>query len=196
VDAKGARPLLEVISANALVRAWLAEGDPIRRAVVLLANAAEGVVARKLLAPFAPASPFSVEQRGDSAVIAPESYARYDAAADAIDSLDAKAFASAYRRLRGVLESALRELGYPAGSLDRLTVRALHRIEAAQVADGDVWVRNEGGVWLYADPRLERLGELDKQLLRMGPRNERRAQAKARELREALRLPAVASGTR
>jgi hypothetical protein len=196
VDAAGAPALLEKVSSNALVRAWLGEGNPIRRAVVILANVAEGVVPRKLLTPFAPGSPFSVERRGDRTVIGPESYARYDAVGDAADSIDARTFASVYRRLRGVLEPALRELGYPAGSLDVLTLRALKRVEGAPVADGDVAVRNEGGAWVYADPRQEKLGELDKQLLRMGPKNERRLQAKAREVREALKLPAVAAGAR
>jgi Protein of unknown function (DUF3014) len=196
VDATGAKPVLEKISANARFRAWLGEANPVRRIVVILANAAEGTIARKLLGPFAPASPFSVEQRGERTVIAAESYSRYDAAADAIDSVDARALASAYRRLHGALEAAFRELGYPAGSLDRLTVRALRRIESAPVIDGDVALANESGVWVFADARQERLGDLEKQLLRMGPRNERRLQAKAREIREALQLPAVAAGGR
>ncbi|HEY6006118.1 MAG TPA: DUF3014 domain-containing protein [Anaeromyxobacter sp.] len=196
VDAAGAKPVLERISANKLFQAWLAEANPIRRIVVILANAAEGTIARKLLGPFAPSSPFSVEQRGDRTVIAAESYSRYDAAADAIDSVDARALASAYRRLHGALEAAFRELGYPSGSLDRLTLRALKRIESAPVVDGDVALSNEGGVWVFADARQERLGDLEKQLLRMGPRNERRLQAKAREIREALQLPAVAAGGR
>ncbi len=196
VDAAGAKALLEGASPNARYRAWLGEASPVRRLVVILANVAEGTVPRKLLGAFAPSSPFSVEQRGDHTVIAAESYARYDATADVIDSVDARFLASAYRRLHGALEAAFRELGYPAGSLDRLTVRALRRIESAPVAEGDVGVENQDGVWVLADARQERLGDLEKQLLRMGPRNERRAQAKARALREALQLPAVAAGAR
>jgi DUF3014 family protein len=194
VDAAGAKPLLERISSNPLFRAWVAEANPVRRIVVILANAAEGTIARKLLSPFAPSSPFSVERHGDKTVIAAESYSRYDATADAIDSVDARSLASTYRRLHGALEEAFRELGYPTGSLDRLTVRALRRIESAPVVDGDVVLVNEGGVWVFADARQERLGDLEKQLLRMGPRNERRLQGKAREIREALQLPAVATG--
>jgi hypothetical protein len=196
VDAAGAKPVLEAVSPSALFRAWVAEANPVRRLVVILANVAEGTIPRKLLTSFGPHSPFSVERRGDRTVIAAESYARYDPAADVIDSMDVRALASAYRRLRGALEAALAELGYPAGSLDRLTLRTLKRIEAAPVADGDVALENEGGVWVFADARTERLGDLEKQLLRMGPRNERRVQAKARAIREALALPAVASGAR
>lgn len=196
VDAAGAKPVLEPISPHPGFRAWLAEASPVRRLVVILANVAEGTIPRKLLAPFAPSSPFAVERRGDRTVVAVDSYARYDAAADAIAAIDARALASAYRRLHAAVEAALRELGYPQGSLDRLTVRALRRIEGAPVLEGDVALENEGGVWIFADARQERLGDLEKQLVRMGPRNERRVQAKARELREALQLPAVAAGSR
>jgi len=41
--------------------------------------------------------------------------------------------------------------------------------------------------------RLEALGAAEKQLLRMGPRNARRVQEKARELEAALGLPATPS---
>jgi len=37
---------------------------------------------------------------------------------------------------------------------------------------------------------------VEKHLLRMGPRNERLVQAKARELRDALGLPAVSASAR
>lgn len=197
VDAAGAKPLLEGVSDDTLFRKWLGEADLIRRIVLVIDNVAEGVSPRLPLRSLGPSSPFSVERRGEAFVIAPESYARYDAVARAIESLDARALASAYRRLRGVLEPAHRALGYPEASLDDVVGRALYRIESAPVAEGDVSVVDQGGVWTFTDARLERLRPVEKHLLRMGPRNTLRVQAKARELREALQLPArVASGTR
>lgn len=197
VDAAGAKPLLAEVSGNALFRRWLGEEDLIRRIVLVVDNVAEGVSPRLPLRTLGPSSPFSVERRAEGFVIAPESYARYDAVTEAIESLDARALASAYRRLRGVLEPAYRELGYPGASIDRVVARALDRIENAPVAKADVSVEDQGGVWTFSDPGLERLRAVEKHLLRMGPRNTLRVQAKARELREALQLPAqVASGAR
>jgi hypothetical protein len=46
-------------------------------------------------------------------------------------------------------------------------------------------VRSEG-LYAYADPALEALGPVEKHLLRMGPRNARLVQGKAKALREAL----------
>ena len=196
VGAEGARALLEGVSSNPLFRAWLGAKDLVRRWAVVTANVAEGVSPRKHLELLAPKGAFAVARSGDGLVIAPGSYARYDGIAAAVDSIDARALASAYRRLHGALEAAHVALGYPAGSLDRATARAVRRIVDAPVAKGEVRVEPVERLYAFADPALERLGEVEKHLLRMGPRNERLVQAKARELRDALGLPAVSASAR
>jgi hypothetical protein len=88
-----------------------------------------------------------------------------------------------------MVERAYRALGYPDGALDRVTTRALQRLASARVQSGEVEVVDQGGgVYRYADPRLEELTETEKHLLRMGPRNAGIVQAKARELLAALGL--------
>jgi len=107
--------------------------------------------------------------------------------------VNAPALAGVYRELHGVLEAAYRGLGYPEASLDRVTDRALRRIEAAPPS-AEVEVVAEGALYTFADPRLENLGQVEKQLLRMGPRNMRLVQAKAREIRDALGFTAQGGG--
>ncbi len=192
VEPDRVRSLLESVSASALFRRALAEGDLVRRWTVVTDNLAEGVSPRAQLGFLAPGRPFSVVNRRGKHVIAPESYGRYDEFADAVASVDARAVASVYRELHPVLEAAYRALGYPTASLDGVTARALHRLEAAPTRDGAVVVRREGRAFLFADDRLEDLGAVEKQLLRMGPRNTRLLQAKAREILDALGLPAGA----
>lgn len=187
-----ARTSLEALSANAAFRRWLAKAeDLVRRGAVTIDNLAQGVSPRKALAVLAPTRPFKAVRRGSREVIAPESYARYDEFADAVASLDAAAFARVYGELHPALEGAYRELGYPGGSLDAATGRALRRIEAAPVAEGDVALSPDRGVYAFADPRQEQLGDVEKHLLRMGPRNTRLLQEKARALRVALNLPSA-----
>jgi hypothetical protein len=188
LDAARVRSLLESVSSDPTFRAWLAEGDLVRRWVVVTDNLAEGVSPRKQLGFLSLARPFSVASRGRLRVIAPESYERFDAFADVVASVDAKALAAVYREIHPALEAAYRGLGYPDASFDRVTAKALHRIEAVPVPAGEVEVEGDGGPYAFADPRLERLGPAEKQLLRMGPRNMRKIETKARELREALGL--------
>jgi len=195
MDAARTRDLLEAISPDASVRRALTEGDAVRRWAIVTTNLAEGASPRKELASFGPSQPFATERHGGREVIAAASYARYDGFADLVSHVDAPAVAAAYRALHGVAEAAYRALGYPRGSLDQVTARALRRLERAPVPEGEVEVQRGGRVWVYVDPKLEVLPAVEKHLLRMGARNERRVQAKAREIEEALGLPAAAEVT-
>jgi hypothetical protein len=190
--------LLEAVSKDALLRKLLAEGDVVRRWAVVAANLALGESPRRALASAAPAGKFSVETAGSRGAISPTSYARYDAFADAVASVDSAALASAWRALHPALQAAYRALGYPYPSIDAAMVRALHRIEQAPVRDGPVYVEPAGNVYAFADEKLEALGPVEKHLLRMGPRNARILQTKAKEIEGALGLakPRVASERR
>jgi hypothetical protein len=185
------RSLLEAASPDETYRSWLAQEDLVRRAAVVVDNLAEGVSPRAELGFLAPRQPFSTVTRGGRTQIATASYARYDRFADAIGSLDAAALAKAYRALRPALQTATRALG-SSTSIDAALARALARLDAAPVRDGAVHVVSDEGLFVYGDPALERLPEVEKHLLRMGPRNTRLVQAKARELRAAIGLGADA----
>jgi hypothetical protein len=195
VAADRVRDLLEAMSASAVFRSWLAQGDVVERWAAVTDNLAEGVSPRARLRFLAPKDGFKTARRGDRQVIAAAAYGRYDLFADGIGSIDVAAAAGAFRELHSLLEAAYRALGYPEGSLDRVTAAALRRLAAAPVRDGDVVVEaggsGPGTLYVYAAPELERLGPVEKHLLRMGPRNTRIIQAKARQLERALGFAAT-----
>jgi hypothetical protein len=186
------KALLEAISPSQLLRGWLTSGDAVERWAVVTDNLAEGASPRKALSFLEPRKPFAVADRDGAVVIAPESYRRYDAIADAVASVDVEGAARAYRGLHEVLQAAYRALGYPGASLDDVTAKALRRVAGAPVAEKEIVLipAPEGAIWLFADPKLEQLTAVEKHLLRMGPRNEKIVQAKARELLKALGMPA------
>ncbi len=193
VDPDRQRTLVEAVSANPVLRGLLVAPELTRRWAVAVENLANDVVPRKQLAPFAPSGSFAVVRRGTTVFIDPQSYRRFDAVGDAVASVNVDALVIAYAALRPALETAYRALGYPDGAIDKAAARALHRIEMAPVRDGDVAVvEGSGATWAYADPALERLGDVDRQILRMGPRNARILQAKAREISQALGMGAPA----
>lgn len=185
-DAATTRSLLESLSPLDAFRRWVADADAVRRWAVVTDNLAEGVSPRRQLTAFAPAQPFSVSSEGAGLTVSPASYRRYDAFADAVAAVDVPNAVRVYRALKGPLEAAYRALGYPDRVFDQVTERALLRLERAPVRDGPVEVVKTEGLYAYADPALEALGAVEKHLLRMGPRNERLVQAKAKALREAL----------
>lgn len=192
-SASEAPALLERASQNALFRRALELPGLVRRWAVVTENIAHGDSPRKELAILAPRGHFSVVSRADGLVIAPESWARYDDFAAAVQSVDARAAASAYRRLHGVLDKAYQALGYKPGGLDAATARALQRIANAPLAAEDTKVIHAEGTFVYANQKLEQLPDVEKHLLRMGPRNEGIVQAKARELLGELSFPVVAA---
>lgn len=120
----------------------------------------------------------------------PESYRRYDAATAVLVSLDTDGAARLYRRLRPLLEESYRELGYPEGGFDATLAQAIDHLLEAPVPppEPELVPAARGGGYAYADPELESLSTAQKHLLRAGPENVRRIQAKLRELRRGLDL--------
>lgn len=157
---------------------WLAASDLLDRFVVTVDNVAEDVNPRKQL-DFVQVKPQKTD-RLDTA--------RYDLIADVISSLDAKGVAQVVRDLHPLLESAYHKLGYPDRKFDQVAAKALQRIIDAPVADKPPRLVPKGLVYAYADEKLEKLGPVEKLLLRTGPRNTKLLQAKAREIAAALDL--------
>jgi hypothetical protein len=163
----------------------------IRIATAAVANVAEGDSPAPHLSFLAPRGGFAVATRRGRLVVDPRSYARYDAAANAVAAVDAAALADLYRQLGPLFEVAYRELGAPEGTFSRALARAIDALVRTPVADGDVEVEALGHgieVYRFVDPRLEGLPPSPKHLLRMGPDNARKVQAKLRELAQALGL--------
>jgi Protein of unknown function (DUF3014) len=184
------------LSSRSELAEWLKQSGLLERWVAVTDNLAEGVSPRKQLAFLAPAQPFLVQQRAGRTYIDSRSYARYDKFADVVASIDAKAFAALVRELHPLLQTAYHALGYPDRSVDVAAAQALQRLVAAPVVDGQVEVKpGHGALYEFADAKLEKQGAVGKHLLRMGPRNTKLIQAKARELVQALELPATAART-
>lgn len=186
---------LRAVSGDPLFERALGPRDLARRWAGAVASLSLGESPRPWLGFLAPGRRFAAAARGDGHVVSPQAYARYDAFADAVASVDARALAAVYRGAHPVLDQAYRAFGHPDG-LDQALARALERLLAAPVPEGEVELVRRGGAvsrWAFADPELERLTELDKHMLRLGPRNARLVQGKARELAGALGLSAVAA---
>lgn len=184
------RELLSKISSKGAWSKYLELDDLLNRWVSLADALALGDVPRSQLEFLAPRGQYRAVERNGREVPDPRSYARYDAFAELVDSVDVQAFASAYSKLRGLLDPAYRAFGYPNGSIDPVMARSLSRILATPVLETPPELVSKGALYEYADPKLEALSPAEKQLLRMGPRNLKVIQAKAREISAALQLSA------
>ena len=184
------------LSPRAELADWLKQSGLLERWVAVTDNLSEGVSPRKHLGFLAPAKGFQAQQKRKRTFIDARSYARYDTFADVVASVDAKAFAFLVRDLHPLLQAAYHALGYPDRSVDLAAAQALQRLVAAPVVDGPVEVKaGKGALYEFADDKLEKQSAVAKHLLRMGPRNTKLIQAKAKEIAQALELPATAART-
>jgi len=185
--------LIGELTASPLLAKWLTTGDLTRQIAALVDATAAGSLPLRLLSPLRPTGEFSVVDRGGRTTIAPASYARYDAMAGAIAALDPDAVARVYRMLAPRLQEAHGELGEASRTFDSALRDGLRRLVETPIPDGPVAVTARGGVYAFADPRLEALSPAQKLLLRSGPDNARRVQAQLAAIAAALGTPADAA---
>lgn len=171
----------------ALPEPWLDQGDYVRRLAVLAENASRGEVPRRQLGFLAPTGPFRVIEREDGVYIDPASYRRYDAHVASLVSVPPETAARLIGTLQPLIEAALTEIGVTAPPGQVLSA-AIAEVLAVPELDGDVALAQPTVMYTYADPALEALSPVQKQVLRMGPDNVRRIKAYARELAAALDL--------
>lgn len=180
------RRLVAGLSENPQLASWLVTDDLARRFVVAVDNVAEGVTPRTHLDFLEPEAPFVALSDGDVGTVSPASYRRYDLMTNVFTSLDTAGSIRLYRRLEPLLQQAYVELGYPNRDFGDTLASALQKIvDTPRPPESPELVRGVKS-YEYADPRLEGLSSIEKQLLRLGPENLERVQAKAAELAAAL----------
>ena len=183
------RELIVKVSSHPQIVGWLVNEDLARRFVAAMDNVAEGLVPRAHLGFMAPDGDFRVlDEDSPQPLLDPASYQRYDLAAAAFTSLDPEGTAKLYRIVKPLLQQAYQELGYPDADFDATLSRAIQRLLNTPTVEGPVALSPGVLSYQFQEPRLESLAPVQRQLLRTGPKNTRRVQAKLRELATALGL--------
>ena len=181
------RALLGALSSHPDLARWLATDDLIRQMANGVDRIARGQTPARDLPTLLPKGEFEVARRGRTATIAPASFRRYDALTRLVESLDPAAVADAYRTIYPRLDEAYRAQGRSEGHVDAPIDAALRLlIETPIPAEPIAVVPARGDMFAFADPALEALMPIQKQLLRLGPDNARRVQARLREIRDAI----------
>ncbi|MCU0763629.1 MAG: DUF3014 domain-containing protein [Hydrogenophaga sp.] len=144
---------------------------------------------------------FTVQQGPDNiTTIAPDNAARYTPLVQLVEAVDTGKAVALYRSLYPLFQTAYEELGYPDRYFNDRLVQVLDHLIATPVPTGPLavtlvevkgevpstrpWVRYE-----YANPELESLSAGRKVLLRVGPDNHRRLQAKLVDIRQRVARP-------
>jgi len=176
----------EALAPMEIPEPWIGKGDLIRRLAVVVENAARGDYPRRQLAFLSPAGPFRVLKQEDGTLLLdPAGYARYDGYVDMLERMPPDQMASLLSSVEPLLSEALKELGLKDAG-DELLDAAIDMVLAVPVLEGEVPLLQPNVLYEFADPVLESLTPLQKQILRTGPDNVQRIQAYLRQVREAL----------
>jgi len=182
------RDLAQEISFHPEFAAWLGSKNLITKFTAGVDNIAQGSIPRAQIDFFKPKGRFRTFMKGGRYYVSPASYARYNLVANVLNSLDVADCVKLYRQMKPAIQEAFRELGYPEENFQNTLILAIHELLKVPVVEKDIPLESKVISYAIADSRLERLSEAQKSLLRMGPENVRKIQAKLREFGLALGL--------
>jgi hypothetical protein len=164
---------------------WVAQEHLLRRLAVFADNATRGDVSRRQVEFAKPEGRFGVVERDGHLYADPNNERRFDPYLDRLEAVDPMMLAGLLETLGPLIDDAFEELGSERsgsegirGAIDRILEVPI-RTEALELVRPNV-------LYEYADPDLESLPPLDKQLLRLGPTNLARLKLYLRALRAAL----------
>jgi hypothetical protein len=161
---------------------WLAQEDLVRRFAVVLDNAARGEIPVRQIAFLAPASKYPVRTEGERTFVDPAGYGRFDPFVDTVLSVPPEQAAALLRTLAPLLREALAELGVARPDPLAAVRAAIRQALLTPEVPAAIELVQPKVLYKYADPALEALPPLQKQLLRMGPANLERVKGHLREV--------------
>jgi hypothetical protein len=118
--------------------------------------------------------------------VSPKNYLRYTLFVQVVSALDSDAAVALYKHYYPLLNRAHQELGMNKGNFHSVLIRAIDRVLKAPDADGDMLLIHPKVYYEFADPVLEKLPDIHKLILRMGPDNAAKVKASLRNLRTKL----------
>ena len=165
------------------VNRMLVDEGLIQRFVVSVTNLANDEMApnHQLLTP--PEQSFRVYSQAGKQWIDAASYKRYTPYVDMLESFNNEALLNIYGIYKGDIQAKYAEIGNPGQDFNSVLLEAIDQLLDTPEVPVPVEVYTDSVAYKYADDRLENLSEPQKQLLRTGPDNMRRIQAKLRELK-------------
>ena len=168
---------------------WLNTDDLVRRSASYLDGLARGNTLSKIFPLTAPEGSFAMHKDGDVIWLNAGNYERYNATVAVLSSFDMKSLGRIFHFIRPLLETAFAEMGYRPRQMDGIILQSIDNILSTPIIVEPIILTRDSVAYKFADPELEALLPIQKQLLRTGPENTQRLQQQALLLKEALMNP-------
>ncbi|RDE22507.1 DUF3014 domain-containing protein [Motiliproteus coralliicola] len=177
---------LAALEPSRLLLDWLIDKELIRKLVVTIDNMAQGKIPRKH-SPLKPMSDkFRPSVKGEQIWLDGYNFGRYSSYLTLLEKIDSRSWVEIYRRYYPLMQQAYAELGYPRQRFHDRVLMALDHLLSAPVKPRALALAQPSVMFVYADPKLEQLSAVHKQMLRIGPVNAARVLEMAAVLRTEL----------
>ncbi len=177
----------QVSSVSTNLSNWFSARHIIHKYILLINDLSQGQLIPRHRLFLQPAGKMKVKSDSQGLYLTENSYRRYDRLANAIDAIDVDRGLQLYISFKPLFDKVYKTFSYPAHyRLDDIFLKAAANVIKAPVIEGRVGLRKHSVKYKFADKKLESLTDVEKQMLRMGPENTRKIQAKLRELVQAL----------
>ena len=180
------RQELTTTGADQIMSKLMSDEHPIDVSAAFIDGLGRGIILRKLLPTNPPKQSFSVIKEGEVIYMSPTSYGRYNVYTDVLTGLNTNQVLSSFHALRPMYEQAFEYLGLDPKDFDNSIIRALDQVLATPELTEPIALQPKSVVYTFADPALESLPAVQKQLLRMGPDNLARIKRQASAVRAGL----------
>ena len=166
---------------------WFQVKGVIRKYIVIINDLSQNNILYKHRTFLTMPQKFVVKEDSQGLYMANESYARYDQLANAIGTIDVQKARNLYLTFRPLFKQVYDEFAYPAEyQVEDIFMKAAASVIEAPLIKGRIALRRHSVGYKFAEEQLEALNDVEKQMLRMGPENTQKIQAKLRRLVEVI----------
>lgn len=177
----------EISSVSPALSSWFESENIIQKYIVLINDLSQNQLIAKHRVFLSPMEKMVAGDDTQGLYLTKESYKRYDSLAMAIAAIDTDKGLQLYLTFKPLFESAFNEFAYPDDyHVEDIFLKTVTNVIEAPVIEGRISLLQHSAGYKFADKELESLSNAKKQMIRMGPENTKKIQAKLRKLVQAL----------
>ena len=179
------KPRLLALNWKAGLASLFVTEDMLRNFVVKADNIAQGQLAsgHKLLQPLQQS--FKL-QPGEPMQLNASNFARYEPYIQLLESVPEQQMVALFNRYEPLMQQAYAELGYPDQLFKNTLLQAIDLLLATPQVSYPLELERPSVMYTFADSRIEQLPAAQKQMIRLGPDNQKRVKALLLRYKKAL----------
>lgn len=166
---------------------WFKAKGMIKKFIIIVNDFSQGQMLYKHRAFLTPPGKIIVNKDTKGLYLAKKSYSRYDPFANAVAAIDLQKGFDLYHVFRPLFNKVYNKFSYPEEyRLEDIFLKAAANVIEAPIITDRISLVKRTISYKFADNKLESLNDVDKLMIRMGPENTKKIQAKLRQLVELV----------